>query len=165
MFSILNFEHLSPLTSKCARAMKTQDMIWFNIVLRFKGLTLTPPGTWSNLFFAGVRECPPWCSIARATVTVHQFFCILHRRTLTQVTQIQVYTNHFGGVFVLTLSRCFFDFSLYLIDTTYFSTCPTLTIFAFHKIRSNIKIHYINKRKRKCTFGCTIMTSIYSSEV
>ena len=32
------------------------------------------PGlTW----FAGVRECPPWCSIVGATVTVHQFFCIL----------------------------------------------------------------------------------------
>ena len=28
--------------------------------------------------FAGVRECPPWCSIVGATVTVHQFFCILH---------------------------------------------------------------------------------------
>ena len=23
-------------------------------------------------------ECPPWCSIVGATVTVHQFFCILH---------------------------------------------------------------------------------------
>ena len=38
---------------------------------------LTPPGTWSHLWFAGVRECPPWCSIVGATVTVHQFFCIL----------------------------------------------------------------------------------------
>ena len=27
---------------------------------------------------SGVRECPPWCSIVGATVTVHQFFCILH---------------------------------------------------------------------------------------
>ena len=42
--------------------------------------TLTPPGTWSHLWFAGVRECRPWCSIvgATCTVTVHQFFCILH---------------------------------------------------------------------------------------
>ena len=32
----------------------------------------------SHLWFAGVRECPPWCSIVGATVTVHQFFCILH---------------------------------------------------------------------------------------
>ena len=31
-----------------------------------------------HLWFAGVRECPPWCSIVCATVTVHQFFCILH---------------------------------------------------------------------------------------
>ena len=38
------------------------------------------PGTWSHLWFAGVRECPPWCSIVGATVTVHQFFCILHWR-------------------------------------------------------------------------------------
>ena len=32
----------------------------------------------SALWFAGVLECPPWCSIVGATVTVHQFFCILH---------------------------------------------------------------------------------------
>ena len=31
-----------------------------------------------HLWFAGVRECPPWCSIVGATVTVHQFFCILY---------------------------------------------------------------------------------------
>ena len=36
------------------------------------------PGTWSHLWFAGVRECPPWYSIVGATVTVHKFFCILH---------------------------------------------------------------------------------------
>ena len=36
------------------------------------------PGTWSHLWFAGVREWPPWCSIVGATVAVHQFFCILH---------------------------------------------------------------------------------------
>ena len=24
------------------------------------------------------HECPPWCSIVGATVTEHQFFCILH---------------------------------------------------------------------------------------
>ena len=24
------------------------------------------------------NECPPWCSIVGATVTAHQFFCILH---------------------------------------------------------------------------------------
>ena len=28
--------------------------------------------------FAGVRECPPWCSIVGVTVPVHQFFRILH---------------------------------------------------------------------------------------
>ena len=39
---------------------------------------VTSPGTWSHLWFAGVHECPPWCSIVGATVTVHQFFCILH---------------------------------------------------------------------------------------
>ena len=30
------------------------------------------------LWFSDVRECPSWCSIVCATVTVHQFFCILH---------------------------------------------------------------------------------------
>ena len=34
------------------------------------------PGFTSGL--QGIRECPPWCSIVSATVTVHQFFCILH---------------------------------------------------------------------------------------
>ena len=32
----------------------------------------------TSLLFAGVRECPPWCSNVGATVTVHQFFRILH---------------------------------------------------------------------------------------
>ena len=39
-------------------------------------ITHYEPGTWSHLWFAGVRECPPWCCIVG--VTVHQFFCILH---------------------------------------------------------------------------------------
>ena len=40
--------------------------------------TLTPPGHLVSPLLAGVLECPPWCSIVGATVTVHQFFCILH---------------------------------------------------------------------------------------
>ena len=36
------------------------------------------PGTWSDLCYAGVHQCPPWRSIVGATVTMHQFFCILH---------------------------------------------------------------------------------------
>ena len=34
--------------------------------------------TLSHLWFAGVHEYPPWCSIVGATVTVHQFFGSLH---------------------------------------------------------------------------------------
>ena len=34
--------------------------------------------SWSHLWFAVVRDCPPWYSIVGARVTVHQFFCILH---------------------------------------------------------------------------------------
>ena len=34
--------------------------------------------TWSRLWLAGVRECPTWWSVVGATLTVHQFFCILH---------------------------------------------------------------------------------------
>ena len=30
-----------------------------------------------DFWLEGVHECPPWCSIVGATVTVHQF-CILH---------------------------------------------------------------------------------------
>ena len=40
--------------------------------------TLTHSGTWYQLLFPGDREFPPWCFIVGATVTVHQFFCILH---------------------------------------------------------------------------------------
>ena len=39
---------------------------------------LTPPGHRVSPLVYRVRECPPWCSIVGATVTVHQFFCILH---------------------------------------------------------------------------------------
>ena len=48
------------------------------IVLLAKQERWLLPGTWSHLCFAGVRECLQWCSIVDATVTVHQFFCILH---------------------------------------------------------------------------------------
>ena len=40
--------------------------------------TLNPPGHLISPLVAGVRDCPPWCSIVGATVTVHQFFFILH---------------------------------------------------------------------------------------
>ena len=34
--------------------------------------------SFTNQFNSLVRECPPWCSIVGATVTVHQYFYILH---------------------------------------------------------------------------------------
>ena len=40
--------------------------------------TLTPPRHLVSPLVCRVRECPPWCSIVGDTVTVHQFFCILH---------------------------------------------------------------------------------------
>ena len=40
--------------------------------------TLTPPGHLVSPLVCMVHECTPWCSIVGATVTVHQFFCILH---------------------------------------------------------------------------------------
>ena len=49
--------------------------------------TLTPPVHLVSPLFAGVRECPLWCSIVGATVTVHQFFCILHYRATVTVHQ------------------------------------------------------------------------------
>ena len=41
---------------------------------RTPGLT---SGSQGVVISAIVRECPLWCSIVGATVTVHQFFCIL----------------------------------------------------------------------------------------
>ena len=43
-------------------------------------------GTWSHLWFARVRECPQWCSIDGATVTVHRFFCILYDHEQVKLT-------------------------------------------------------------------------------
>ena len=37
------------------------------------------PGLFSGLLS---HECPPWCSIVGATVTVRHFFCILHLAVL-----------------------------------------------------------------------------------
>ena len=34
--------------------------------------------TWSRSGLQGVRDCPQCCSIVGTTLTVHQFFCILH---------------------------------------------------------------------------------------
>ena len=40
--------------------------------------TLTLPGHLVSPLVCRVHECLPWCSFVGATVTVHQFFCILH---------------------------------------------------------------------------------------
>ena len=45
------------------------------------------------IWFTGVRECPPWCSIVGATVTVHQFFCTLH----VQCTQTRKIASECGA--------------------------------------------------------------------
>ena len=44
---------------------------------------------WSHLWFVGVRECPPWCSIVGAPVIVHQFFCILNVTALPRCNYIK----------------------------------------------------------------------------
>ena len=62
-------------------AVTYHDSSWIILqkrILVFCYLLFALPGTWSHLWFAGVLECPPWCYIVGATVTVHQFFCILH---------------------------------------------------------------------------------------
>ena len=66
------------------------------------------PGTWSHLWFTGVHECPPWCSIVGATVTMHQFFCILHWHIelkfytwlCLNVLQIKFECRQFPSIFV-----------------------------------------------------------------
>ena len=56
------------------------------------------PGTCSHLWFAGVRECPPWCSIVGATVTVHQFFCILHLCYTCSLCRVELIVQFPRGV-------------------------------------------------------------------
>ena len=53
-------------------------MYTFVVSRAFMSGTASLPGTWSHNLFTGIRECPPWCSIVGATVTVHQFFDILY---------------------------------------------------------------------------------------
>ena len=63
----------------CPKIVSVQLQVSYRVQWIFTGLDLLsiPCVTWSHLWFAGVRECPPWCSIVGAPVTVHQFFCIL----------------------------------------------------------------------------------------
>ena len=37
-----------------------------SLLLAFGFIFYIKPGTWSHLWFAGVRESPPWCSIVGA---------------------------------------------------------------------------------------------------
>ena len=64
---------------------------------------------------------------------------------LIETEPFQVYTNENHS-----LTHRISQIRLYLLST---------------QIRSNIYIHYIYKRKTKCTVGCTRTTLIYSSEV
>ena len=59
------------------------------------------PGTWSHLWFEWFRECPPWCSIVSATVTVHQIFCILH------ITYVLLKTMSYLNIYIANLYRCY----------------------------------------------------------
>ena len=107
---------------ECSRVVSV--VLWgsnLNIVL------VLLPGTWSHLCFAGVHECPPWRSIVGATVTVHQFFCILdfcHTYSLCRVElvvqfpargSIQVLLCLFPGV--LWLWRFLYSVSPYPVSS------------------------------------------------
>ena len=59
------------------------------------------PGLTSGL--QGVRECPPWCSIVGATVTVHQFFCILHYGSCKAISRVLSGCNCLTLEWILTL--------------------------------------------------------------
>ena len=53
----------------------TQDMV----PSRRRGtIRVIDEKSFTNQFNSLVPECPPWCSIVGATVTVHQYFYILH---------------------------------------------------------------------------------------
>ena len=62
---------------------------------------------------SGLRECPPWCSIVGATVTVHPFFCILHFNVLIYLLN---YHFLFVGCWNLFFFFFFFLFCVLLIS-------------------------------------------------
>ena len=71
------FEILLTLFGQFFRILSFTRRIHFSLVKNLFGYY-----NCNNQFISSsslwVYECPPWCSIVGATVTVHQFFCILH---------------------------------------------------------------------------------------
>ena len=57
-----------------ARPKICKKNVCFYCILQWTEVDIIP----HMLFVLWARECPTWCYIAGATVTVHQFFCILH---------------------------------------------------------------------------------------
>ena len=80
------------------------------------------PGICSHLFFAGVRECPPWCSIVDATVTVHHFFCILHFCHTCSLCRVELVVQSPRGV----QPKCYYAFFTGVLWLWHFlySVCP-----------------------------------------
>ena len=79
-------------------------------------------GTWSHLWFSGVHECPPWCSIVGATVTVHQFFCILHFCHTCSLCRVELVVQ-FPARGSTQVLLCLFPGVLWLWHFLY-SVCP-----------------------------------------
>ena len=73
------------------------------------------PGLTSVL--QGVRECSPWCSIVGATVTLHQFFYILHWNP-SYIFCLKI--SYKCSTFVLIGIPLFVDIPCHHITHTYF---------------------------------------------
>ena len=78
-----------------------------------------------HLWFAGVRKCPPWCSIVGATVTVHQFFCIVHFLLHLWILDIWIIKNVFFWIvdFVLVWGWTFISAYRIKWNNTVLSRC------------------------------------------
>ena len=63
---ILNLAWCMCVSARVCTEFKTTIAVFWSLALR------------SHLWFAGVCECLPLCSIGGVTVTVHLFFCIWH---------------------------------------------------------------------------------------
>ena len=51
----------------------------------------------------GFHECPPWCSIVDATVTVHQFFCILHCQKSNNCNSLKTVSRNLNFVNAISI--------------------------------------------------------------
>ena len=111
--------------------MQESHKLWINnclIVATYGVLTIFNKDSKfqsDHIWFAGVRECPPWCSIVGATVTVHQFFCMLHYQFYWRCRFL--YVNLVSYLNKIWLCRFFF-LSFFLPSIFWYMLLTTITL-------------------------------------